>query len=75
MNGSEDSCVRNVPCLATIVERLFWRVVGGGLVCSTSVREENVQSCAQIVCGNAKIIFLSRLTIAKQSGFIGEFKK
>lgn len=35
MNGSEGLCVRNVPCLTTVVARLFWRILGGGLVCST----------------------------------------
>lgn len=39
MNGSEGLCVRNAPCLTTVVARLFWRILGGGLVCSTSVGE------------------------------------
>lgn len=62
MNGSEDSCVRNVPCLATIVEWLFWRIVGGGLVSSTSVWEGNVQSCPQIVCENAFVRIKTHLS-------------
>lgn len=39
MNGSEGLCVRNAPCLTTVVARLFWRILGGGLVCSTSFGE------------------------------------
>lgn len=29
--------MRNAPCLTTVVARLFWRILGGGLVCSASV--------------------------------------
>lgn len=43
MNGSESLCVRNAPCLTTVVARLFWRILGGGLVSSTSFREGEVQ--------------------------------